>query len=75
MLYSIESGDDLESSNELVSLNNQIDELRLQDKLGKQNLYGKVKIYIYEPLTDIIKNTSENSTKTVTDTSFNNKKH
>ena len=66
MLFSIENGDDLKNLNELVSLQNQVNEVRLQDKLGKQNFHENIK-KLYEPLTDTIKNTSENLTKSITE--------
>ena len=45
--------------------------VRLQDKLGKQNFHEDMK-KLYEPLTDTIKNTSENITKTLTESSKEN---
>ena len=45
----------------------------MQDKLGEQIYHQNVK-KIYEPLTDTIKNTSENLTNTFTETSIKNNK-
>ena len=73
MLYLINNTEDLEKLNMLVSLINQVDELKIQDKLGKQNFHENTK-KLYEPLTDTIKNTSENLTKTISETSIKNNK-
>ena len=43
----------------------------MQDKLGKQNFHENVKT-VFKPVTDIIKNTSEELTKTMTETSIEN---
>ena len=72
-MYSIKIIEELEKLNKLVSLQNQVFEVRLQDKLGKQNFYENLK-KLYEPLTDSVKNTSENITKTITETSIKNNK-
>ena len=53
----------------MASLKNQAEETRLQDKLGKQNFHENLK-KVFEPVTDTIKITSENLTKTLTGTSF-----
>ena len=71
MLYSIKNKEDLEKLDELVSLQDQVKTVRLQDKLGKQNFHENVK-KIYEPLTDTIKNTSENITKALAESSKEN---
>ena len=73
MLYSIKNREVLENLNELVSLQNQVQEVRLQDKLGKQNFHYDAQ-KAFEPLTDAIKNTSENLTKAITENSFKNSK-
>ena len=57
----------------MISLKKQVNEVRLQDKLGEQNYHEDAK-KIYKPLTDTIKNTSENLTKTITETYINNNK-
>ena len=72
MLYSIEDRNNLKKLVELVSLQNQVEDLRLQDKLGKQNFHEDMKKF-YEPLTDTIKNTSEDI-KTISETSLKNNK-
>ena len=43
--------------------------VQLQDKPGKQNFHEKIK-KVFESVTDIIKNTSENLTKTIAETSI-----
>ena len=59
----------MEKLEELSFLQNEVKDLRLQDKLGKQDFHEDMK-KIYEPLTDRIKTTSENLTKTISETSF-----
>ena len=71
MLFPIKDREDLEKLNELVSLQDQVKVVRLQDKLGKQYFHENMK-KLYEPLTDTIKNTSENITKTITESSKEN---
>ena len=50
--------------NEIVSLQYHVKQLRSQDKLGKQNFDENMK-KVLEPVTDTIKNTSEDLTKTM----------
>ena len=57
-MYSIKNVDGLENIIKLVSLNNQLKAVRLQDKLGKQSFHEDMK-KVFEPVTDIIKDTSE----------------
>ena len=71
MLYSVKNVEVLQKLNELVSLENQVNEVRLQDKLGEQNYHEDSK-KIFKPMTDAIKSTSENITKTLTENSINN---
>ena len=73
MLFPIKDREDLEKLNKLVSLQDQVKAVRLQDKLGKQNFHEDMK-KVFEPMTDTIKNTSENITKTLTENSINNNK-
>ena len=47
--------------------------MRLQDKLGDQHYQEDAK-NIFKPMTDAIKNTSENITKTLTENCINNNK-
>ena len=70
MLYSIKNVEDLQNWNDLVSLQNQVNEVRLQDKLGEQDYHEDAK-KIFKLMTDAIKNTSENVTKTLTEKSIN----
>ena len=69
MLYSIKDREDLEKLNELVSLQDQVKVVRLQDKLGKQNFHEDMK-KVFEPVIKSLENTSENLTKTITETSL-----
>ena len=71
MLYSIKDREDLENLEELVSLESQVKAVRLQDKLGKQNFHEDMKKVI-EPVTKSLENTSEDITKTITETSIKN---
>ena len=72
-MFPIKNREDLQNLNESVSLQNQVKVVRLQDKLGKQNFHEDMK-EVFEPLTDKLKKTSENLTKTITETSIKNKK-
>ena len=71
MLYSIEDREDLENFEELVSLQSQVKVIRLQDKLGKQNFHEDMK-KVFEPVTKSLENTSQDITKTITETSIKN---
>ena len=71
MLYSIKDREDLENLNELVSLQNQLKTVRLQDKLAKQNFHEDMK-KLFEPVTKSPENTSQDITKTITETSIKN---
>ena len=73
MMFPIKNVEDLQKLNEAISLQNQVHEVRLQDKLGEQNYHEDSK-KLYKPMTDVIKNTSENITKTLTENSINNNK-
>ena len=73
MLFPIRNIEDLQNLNEAVSLQNQVKVVRLQDKLGKQNFHEDM-TKVFEPLTDTLKKTSENITKTITENSINNNK-
>ena len=71
MLYSIKDREDLEKLEDLVSLQNQVKAVKLQDKLGEQNFLEDMK-KVFEPVTKSLENTSENITKTLTETSIKN---
>ena len=71
MLFPIKDGEDLEKLIELVSLQDQIKVVRLQDKLGKQTFHEDMKKVI-EPVTKSLENTSQDITKTITETSIKN---
>ena len=73
MMIPIRNTEDLQNLNEAVSLQNQVKVVRLQDKLGKQNFHENM-TKLFEPLTDTLKKTSENITKTITENSINNNK-
>ena len=71
MLYAIKNVDDLENLNELASLQDQVKVVRLQDKLGKQNFHEDMK-KVFEPVIKSLENTSQDITKTITETSIKN---
>ena len=70
-MYSIKNREDLETLDELASLQNQVEKIRLQNKLGKQNFHENI-TKVFEPVTDTLKNTSENLEKIITETSIIN---
>ena len=70
-MYAIKNNDDSENLNELVSLENQVNVVRLQDKLGKQNFHEVMK-KVFEPVTKSLENTSQDITKTITESSIKN---
>ena len=72
-MYSNKNKEDLKKVEELDSLQSQVKEVRLQDKLGDQIHHYDAK-NIQEPPIDTIKNTSENVTTTITETSIKNNK-
>ena len=73
MLFPIRNVEDLEKLNELVSIQEEVKVVRLQDNIGKQNFHEDM-TKVFEPLTDTLKKTSENITKTITENSINNNK-
>ena len=73
MMFPIKNREDLEKLNEVVSLQNEVKVVRLQNKLGEQNFHEDM-TKVFEPLTDTLKKTSENITKTITENSINNNK-
>ena len=73
MMFPIRNIEDLQKLNEAVSLQNQLHEVRLQDKLRERSYHEDAK-KLFEPMTDVIKDTSDNLTKTITVSSINNNK-
>ena len=71
MLYSIKNREDLEKLEDLVSSQNQVKVVKLQDNLGEQNFHEDMK-KVFEPVTKSLKNTSENITNAITDSSIKN---
>ena len=71
MLYSFKDREELENLEDSVSLENQVKVVRLQDKLGKQNFHEDKK-KVFESVTKSLENTSQDKTKTMTDTSIKN---
>ena len=72
-MFPIRNVEDLQNLNEAVSLQNQVKVVRLPDKLGKQNFQEDIE-EAFEPLTDTLKKTAENISKTITETSIKNNK-
>ena len=70
-MYPIKNIEELENLNELVFLGNLVKAVRLQDNPGKQNFHENIK-KVFEPDTNTIKNTSEEVTKSITETSIKN---
>ena len=70
-MYSIKNIEDLKDLNGLVSLQGQVKTVRLQDKLGEQNYHQKSK-KIFEPVTKSLEKTSQDITKTITETPLKN---
>ena len=73
MMFPITNVEDLQKLKKAVSLQNQLHQVRLQDKLGEENYHEDAKKF-FKPMTDVIKDTSENLTKTITENSINNNK-
>ena len=73
MMFPIRNVEVLQTLNEAVSLQNQVKTVRLQDKLGEQNYHEDAK-KLFKPMTDAIKDTSDNLTKFITESSINNNK-
>ena len=74
MLYPIKNRKDLENIRKLVSLQSQVQALGLQDNLGEQNFHKDMK-KVFEPVTNSIKDVSEDLTRTMMmETSKENKK-
>ena len=71
MLFPIKDREDLEKLDELVSLQDQVKTVRLQDKLGKQNFHEDMK-KVFEPVTKSLEKTSQDITKTITESSIKN---
>ena len=71
MLYSIKDREDLEKLEELVSLENQVKVVKLQDKLSKQNFHEDMK-KVFEPVTKSLEKTSQDVTKTITESFIKN---
>ena len=72
-MYSIKNIEDLENFNVLVPLGSHVKAGRLQDKLGKQNFHEVMK-KLFEPVTEPLKDISEEVTKTITEFSTSNNK-
>ena len=71
MFCPIKDREDLENLNESASLQDQVKAVRLQDKLGKQNFHEDMK-KVFEPVTKSLEKTSQDITKTITESSMKN---
>ena len=73
MLYSIKNKEGLEQLEELASLQIQVKVVRLQDRLGKKNFQEDME-KVFEPVTNTIRDVSEEVTKAIAETSIKNNK-
>ena len=71
MLFPVKDREDLENLNKLVSLQSPVKAVRLQDNLGKQNFHEDMK-KVFEPVTKSLEYTSQDLTKTITETFIKN---
>ena len=55
----------------MASLQDQVKTVRLQDNLGKQNFHEDMK-KVFEPITKSLEDTSQDMTKTISQTSLKN---
>ena len=62
-----------ENLNNLILLQEHLKALRLQDKLRKQNFHEDMK-KVFEPMTVIVRDVFKDITRTITETSKENKK-
>ena len=69
MMFPIRNVEKLQKLNEAVSLQNQVKAVSLRDKLGEQNYHEDAK-KLFKPMTDAIKDTSDNLRETLTETSI-----
>ena len=73
MIYAREIKDDLKDLEKLNNLQSKVKHVRLVEKLSKQGYHYDIS-ELFEPVTDTIKNTCEDITKTITETSIKNNK-
>ena len=73
MLFPIKNREDLEKLKKISYTAKSSKGCKITRKLGKQNFHENIK-KLYEPLTNTIKDISENITKTLTENSNNNNK-
>ena len=73
MIYAIKNREDLKELDELDDLKSKGKQVRLLEKICKQGYNCDLK-ELFEPITDTIKNTSEDITKSITETSIKNDK-
>ena len=71
MLFLLKDRQDLKDLEQLTTLQNRVKVVRLQDKLGKQNFHEGMK-KVFEPVTKSLENTSQDITKTITETYIKN---
>ena len=65
MLNSKENRESLKNLNQLISLKSQVEELRVQDKLGKKTFHEDMQ-RVFEPVTNSIKDVSQDVIRTIT---------
>ena len=69
MIYTIKNEDELKDIKELDDLQTKVKQVRLVEKIGKRGFHYDTK-ELFVPLTEKTKNTSEDVTKTITETSI-----
>ena len=72
-MFAINNRETLQNLNELTSLQDQVKAVRLQDKLGEQKFHEEMK-KVFEPVTKSLERTSQDITKTITESSITNNK-
>ena len=71
-MFPIKNVEDLQKLNYAVFLEKKIKKVRLEDKLGKQNFHENLK-KVFDSVTKSLENASQDKTKTIIETSNNNK--
>ena len=73
MIYSIKNKDEIKDLEELEELQSKIKQVGLVEKLGKQGYHYDIKKF-FEPITNTIKDVSEDVTRTMIESSKENNK-
>ena len=73
MNFSIRKKDEIKHLDELDDLQSKVKQVRIVEKLGKQGYHYDIK-ELFEPITDTIKDISEDVTRTMIESSKENNK-